>query len=770
MLRTVYVAVLVIMFLAMSAGPIAAQTPEPAPGEGQVVELHLPYAYDANGDQGYPINRTGLLYKNDYAASGLLTKEQPDCRSAIHFDNYYCDGGPQAIHGEYHDSIEVEDVEYQRGAIDFDMPFNASVLSASDGIVQGAPRGCAQGGDGMVDILLNGDDPDRQMDIIVRYLHLNSVDLTSLGDGVVQAGEPIGAVGTCGGVPPHLHLAVLYRISPTESYEVEIRFVDAEVRRVHPEGVLFPQRVTVTGEFTYHADAPLVVPIYTPPLQFRTDVRLAEGTVLYQHNETTPGATVSIDSTVLWTVDVPFAIGRIIQAPVNWASTYPHTTNGTEWWYIQLADGRKGWVSAEGITPYLPVTPSSSPRTMVTLSSTGTQGDQNTTNALLSHDGRYVGFSSEASNLVAGDTNGKEDVFVRDIQTGTTERVSVTSSGGNANGASYGGWLSADGRIVVFNSVARNIVPNDTNQRSDVFIRDTTTDATTRISMLNGMQLNLDSLASNLSADGRFVIFCVRTHATYSYSETYVYDRETGTVRLGAQQNGGGGSGGMAGCGSISANGRYVVFSASGTGWVSGDTNGKQDVFIHDLETLETERVSLGGSGSEGEGNIQANNNSRVGIPGAALSADGRYVVFDSTATNLVDGDTNGKYDVFVRDRLRGTTRRVSVSTQGVQGDNHSTSPTISLDGRYIAYQSSATNLDEEGIDNNLSEDVYVYDQLTHRTIRVSRGIDNDPTDARSWGGFFSSDNQFVLFTSVASNLVAGDLNSRNDAFLQPWP
>src|SRR5690554_6282023 len=158
----------------------------------------------------------------------------------------------------------------------------------------------------------------------------------------------------------------------------------------------------------------------------------------------------------------------------------------------------------------------------------------------------------------------------------------------------------------------------------------------------------------------------------------------------------------------ISADGRYVAFESSASNLVPGDTNGTLDVFVHDRVTGETTRVSVAFDGIEGEGHSRT----------PAISADGRYVAFESVATNLVPSYADGRYHVFVHDRVTGETTRVSDAFDGTQGNAHSGHPAISADGRYVAFDSRATNLVPD--DTNNAADVFVHDRLTGETTRVS--------------------------------------------------
>jgi len=288
----------------------------------------------------------------------------------------------------------------------------------------------------------------------------------------------------------------------------------------------------------------------------------------------------------------------------------------------------------------------------VSVDSSGVQENDSSWGASISADGRFVAFESDASNLVPGDTNGCEDIFVHDRQTGATERVSVDSSGVQGYELSESASISADGSYVAFESDASNLVPGDTNGREDIFVHDRQTGATERVSIASsGAQGNSGSYDPSISADGRLVAF-------YSYAS-------------------------------------YLV---------PGDTNGCHDVFVHDRQTGATERVSVDSSGVQGNGSSYS----------PSISADGRFVAFISGASNLVPWDTNGLDDIFVHDRQTGATERVSVDSIGVQGNDYSWAQAISADGRYVAFESGATNLVPG--DTNGTIDIFVRD----RTLAIN--------------------------------------------------
>lgn len=193
---------------------------------------------------------------------------------------------------------------------------------------------------------------------------------------------------------------------------------------------------------------------------------------------------------------------------------------------------------------------------------------------------------------------------------------------------------------------------------------------------------------------------------------------------------------------SISADGRYVAFMSSASNLVSGDINGTDDIFVHDRQTGQTSRVSVTTDGTQGNDSSDR----------PAISGDGRYVVFESSASNLVSGDTNGYLDVFVHDRQIGQTSRVSVASDGTQGNDFSKGSSISADGRYVAFMSSTSNLVSG--DTNNSWDTFVHDRQTGQTSRVSIATDGTQGNYHSFGTSISNDGRYVTFVSIASNLV----------------
>jgi len=399
--------------------------------------------------------------------------------------------------------------------------------------------------------------------------------------------------------------------------------------------------------------------------------------------------------------------------------------------------------------------------TRVSVSSRERQGNDISVQSSISADGRYVAFISYASNLVAGDTNGTWDVFVRDTAKGKTIRVSVSSAGAEANDESFLPSISADGRYVAFHSFASNLVAGDTNALPDVFVRDILKGRTTRVSVSSReRQGNGASYDPSISADGRYVAFHsfasnLVAGDTNALPDVFVRDILEGRTILVSVSSGELEGNGVSSAPSISADGRYVAFHSEASNLVPGDTNGWRDIFVRDTAKGRTTRVSVSSGELEGNGASSA----------PSVSADGRYVAFHSEASNLVPGDTNGWGDIFVRDTAKGRTIRVSLSSAGGQANSDSFLPSISADGRYVAFDSYASTL--VAGDTNGWGDIFVRDTAKGRTIRVSLSSEGGQGNLGSDWASISADGRYVAFSSEASNLVAGDTNGWGDIFVR---
>ena len=403
--------------------------------------------------------------------------------------------------------------------------------------------------------------------------------------------------------------------------------------------------------------------------------------------------------------------------------------------------------------------------TLVSVSSGGQQGNNNSGDQTrISADGRFVVFLSKASNLVAGDGNSFTDLFVHDRFTGNTDRVNVATDNSEANSYDTSDpTISADGRFVAFASYATNLVPNDTNSNSDVFIRDLLMRTTTRVSVVSdGTQANGYSGIPSISADGRYVAFMSRAsnlvaNDNNGFGDIFVHDRlyaTTTRVSVGidnTQTNGD--SAAMR----ISADGRFVVFASYASNLVVNDNNGLPDLFLHDQVTGDMTLVTVAFDGTQSNGYNHA----------PEISADGRFVAFMSFASNLVAGDTNGQADVFIRDLRERTTTRVSVASDGTQvlGGAESSVLGISRDGRYVIFQSQAQGLVPE--DTNFLWDIFVRDTWTGITKRVNIDSLGNPAEHIQGSGSpaISGDGRYVVFATGAP-LVVGDSNLAWDVFV----
>jgi uncharacterized repeat protein (TIGR02543 family) len=399
----------------------------------------------------------------------------------------------------------------------------------------------------------------------------------------------------------------------------------------------------------------------------------------------------------------------------------------------------------------------------VSASTAGVEGDAGSYNPQISEDGRYVAFDSDATNLAPGDTNYVSDVFVYDTQTRLTTRLSVASAGTEADGDSFLPSISADGRYVVFESDATNLVASDTNGASDIFVRDRETGTTTRVSVATGgAQSNGGSYFSYISADGRYVVFesdasnlDLVTPDTNAFRDIFIHDRQTGQTTRVSLTNGGNQSNGTSQYATVSADGRYVAFDSAATNLVSGDSNRNIDVFVRDRQAGSTRRVSVSSSGNQAHGDSWP----------AWLSSNGRYVTFASDANDLVPSDANAVLDAFVHDLQAGLTTRVSVSSAGSEGNGASQPFSISADGAYVAFQSTATNL--VASDTNGVADILVRERNTSQTVRVSLAVDGAQANDGSTFAAISSDGSRIALESDAANLVALDTNAARDVFLR---
>ena len=334
---------------------------------------------------------------------------------------------------------------------------------------------------------------------------------------------------------------------------------------------------------------------------------------------------------------------------------------------------------------------------LVSAYSDSTSSPNDTFQPAISGDGRFVVFGSVRSDLVSSDTNGNSDIFITDTDTGVTTRVSVDSAGGEANGDSYRPSISDDGRYVAFESNATNLLGG------------------------NDAGLNV-----------------------------YVKDLQDGSVELVSVNTSGSVGNGDSNDAVISGNGRYVAFASLADDLVADDFNGSQDVFRRDIISDVTVRVSLDSDGDESVGDSS----------NPSISETGQYVAFQSVA--VLDGDdTNGVMDVYRKDLISRTTNIVSESVFGIVGNDASYDASISDDGRNISFSSEATNLIHGSINANGFTDVYKKNMQWSTVAWIS-----EEAVADAFGSAVSGDGLSVTFVTQSALLTNGDVNGFQDVFV----
>lgn len=396
---------------------------------------------------------------------------------------------------------------------------------------------------------------------------------------------------------------------------------------------------------------------------------------------------------------------------------------------------------------------------LASVGATGTGANRDSYYSVISQDGRFVVFQSEATNLTANDTTSFYDIFWKDMQTGRIELVSVTTSGNSSGRNALQSAMSADGRFVAFETDASNIVAGDTNGTWDIFVRDMQAGTTQRVSVSSsGAQGGGRSDSPFVTSDGRYVFFHSYTafvpEDTNPGYDVYRHDMISGQTLLVST-----GAGGLIGNGDsiwpwASDDGNRVVFVSWSTNWITGDTNGQGDAFLKDLSTGAIQRINVSSAGAQ--------NNGETVWP--SISGNGKYATFVSWGSTLVSGDTNGNWDVFVRDLTNNTTTRINVRPDGAQANSYAYSPVpLSRDGRYVAFASLATDL--VAGDTNGFQDIFVRDLLTNTTRRATFGYTGVQVNDDCFVPWFSGDGRYLTYTCEGPNPVPSDANGRRDIF-----
>ncbi len=422
------------------------------------------------------------------------------------------------------------------------------------------------------------------------------------------------------------------------------------------------------------------------------------------------------------------------------------------------------WVIA-GLLLSAPVTPAGAAAGDTELVSVGLNGQPvlvYDASGEVSANGRYVLLIASPINLVPGDNLRQQDVFVRDRQTGAIDWVNVTPDGAQSNSAALHAAISDDGRFVAFTSTATDLVAGDTNHQEDIFVRDRQNGVTERVSIdSSGRQANSFSDYLSISADGRFVAFQSDASNlvpgdTNGQADIFVHDRQTGRTERVSVSSGGQQANDSSFKVAISGDGRYVAYESYASNLVAGGRTGVSDIFVRDRVKGVTSRVSVDSQGTAA--NYDSFNPS--------VSNDGRFVAFESRASNLVPGDTNAGSDIFVHDGQSGRTQRVSVAWNGVQANSDSVYASISADGRRVAFNSYATNLVLRDEGNHRGSDIFVRDRVSNTTELVSVNSRGGQANGPSVDAWVSANGRFVTFTSDATNLASNDSNDTRDVYI----
>lgn len=392
---------------------------------------------------------------------------------------------------------------------------------------------------------------------------------------------------------------------------------------------------------------------------------------------------------------------------------------------------------------------------LISKDSNSQPGNNYSNQASISGDGSYIAFKSEASSLLNGDNNDVSDIFRHDRLTGTTVLVSKADNGAAADEESSNPSISQNGRYVVFESASDLLSINDSNLSSDVYLRDLDAGLTRLVSVTpysnsgNGSSANAE-----VNSDGRYVAFSSDADNLVLGDDnqtTDIFLRDTvakTTTRLSVNAAGVTGNG-ISSHAAVSDNGQFVAFVSYADNLVVGDINDTADVFLYNRTTATLQLVSLNSN------NVQGNLDSGS-FGGIDVSDDGRHVVFHSNASNLIENDSNGTLDIFLKDLDSGEIILLSRNNSGEQSNSDSSEPSISKDGRYVAFRSSATNLVTGATTN--SARIYVFDTKTQTISKVggtgvSNGNDVEPV--------ISADGSLVAYT-FSGQTATGVSDSEN--------
>lgn len=398
----------------------------------------------------------------------------------------------------------------------------------------------------------------------------------------------------------------------------------------------------------------------------------------------------------------------------------------------------------------------------VSTSATGEQTNDISELPSWSPDGTRLAFTSHASNLVPGDTNDAKDVFVKDLATGAVQRISTDPTGAQGNHDSYTPVWSPDGRSIAFGSFASNFVAGDTNALGDIFVKNLVNGAIQRISTDSlGREGNQPSGEQTWSPDGSKIAFTSQASNfaagdVNGQSDVFVKNLSDGALRHVSTDAAGVPANGYSAGPAWAPDGQRIGFRSYGNNLVPGDTNISVDLYVKTLLGGAVARVSTDSS------NGQVNGESS----GLAWSPSGTQIAFISKASDLVPGDTNKKDDVFIKDLTSGAVTRLSTDASGTESNDWAGAPGWSPDGKRIAFNSAASNLVPG--DSNGFGDIFVKALADGSIERISTNASGGQSDGYSLSVFnWSPDGTRIAFTSEATNLVPGDTNGIQDVFIK---
>ncbi len=401
----------------------------------------------------------------------------------------------------------------------------------------------------------------------------------------------------------------------------------------------------------------------------------------------------------------------------------------------------------------------------ISVDANGVESDGSSNQPVMTPDGRYVVFVSTATNLVPGDTNGVGDVFLRDLQLGTIERVSIGVGGVECDLSCSYPAISPDGRFVAFNTGSTTLDATDTNNALDVYLRDRWNGTIERVSRgVGGTLGDGPSFGATLGGiDARYVLFAswagnLVPGDTNALRDVFLRDRVADTIErisvstTGAEGDDSSGSGTLSSF--ITPDGRFVFFGSSASTLVAGDTNADLDVFVRDRSAGTTEFLiqAPGGGAPNGFTDLYS------------TTPDGRFVGFTSSAPDLVSGDTNGAVDAFVLDRTTGAVERVSITYTGGESMEGSWAPVVSQDGRYVVFSSAGA--DFVSFDPNTLREVFRRDRHAGRTERFLQSLNGFPAQADIGSASLSADGSSAAFGYAGDDFAIADLNGVGDIFV----